>query len=974
MNILALKTIIEGEVFTDILRRQMYSTDASIYKEMPKGVVYPKTEEDIRNTIAFCRKNKLSIIPRAAGTSLAGQVVGNGLVVDISKYMNGILTFDKKNHTVKVQPGVIRDELNLFLKPHKVFFSPETSTSNRCTIGGMVGNNACGTHSLIYGSTRDHLLKVKMVLCDGSIAVFKPLSTDEYQKKLSIDTFEGDIYRYIHALLANKENRKTIQKNFPNSDIARRNMGYAIDLLLDTEPFGGHKKINLSTIIAGSEGTLGFITEITLKLSPLPSPHTALICIHHKTIQEAYNANNTILKNKPSAIELLDKTILEISEKNRAQEKNRFFINGKPDAILAVEIIEETDILLNKKIKHIISNLKAQKLGYHYEVLKNNTEINKVWELRKAALGIFSNMHGRRKPIALIEDTAVLPKDLPNYMKEVDALLAKHNFACVYYAHISTGELHLRPVVDLKDNDDIKRMENLATEMAMLVKKYRGSLSGEHGDGRLRGSFIPMMFGKEVYSMFVELKKAFDPDNIFNPNKIVNSPNLKENLRYIDYSSKNQDKKRYFYTSNAEFVFDLERCNGSADCRKTAAFTEGMCPTYKATNDEIYSTRGRANILREYFSNSEKFKNNLKKIKKILDLCLSCKACKTECPSSVDITKYKAEFLQHYYDKHHIPLNAYLIANYPIVNSFFSKIPAIYNFFVSKYPFSYIVKYIMGFHKKRKIPQLPPQSCIKEIKKLKTNSINNKKHKTVYLYIDEFTNFSDVSIGKIAYKLLCQLNYEVKLMPFVISGRTYLSKGMLQKAKKIINRNLELYKKHIDNNAYIIGIEPSALFSFKDEYIDLADNDKKTIANNLSKKCMLIDDFIVKEHNVRDLSFVLSKEKKEVLLHGHCYQKALADTENTKKMLQIGGYNVTEIKSGCCGMAGAYGYEKKNYDISMQIGEIALFPAVRKSKPNEEIAAAGTSCRQQIFDGTGKKALHPIELFYKALLENKKKL
>ena len=599
---------IHGDLFTDKKNRILYATDASAYREIPLAVVRPKNKEDLVKLVNFANQHNISLIPRTAGTSLAGQVVGSGIVVDISKYFTQILELNEKERWVRVQPGVILDELNMFLKPFGLFFGPETSTSSRCMIGGMVGNNACGSHSIIYGTTRDHTLATKVILSDGNEVEFKALSTEEYNEKLREHSLENEIYRYLNKILSNKENQEEINKEYPDKSIYRRNTGYALDLLLDTEPFGGQKAFNLTNLICGSEGTLGLITEIKLNLVDIPPKEIAVVAAHFKTKEEAFRANLIALKHKPGAVEMMDNTILDLTKGNREQAKNRYFVEGDPGAILIIEFARHTINEINDSCSKLIDDFKKSGYGYHFPIIYGN-DTKKVWALRKAGLGVLSNMEGDAKPVSVIEDTAVSVDVLPDYMDDFQKILLKHKLECVYHAHIGSGELHLRPILNLKDPKDVEMFRIIGEEIAHLVKKYKGSMSGEHGDGRVRGEFIPIVIGEKNYKLLQELKAVWDPNKIFNPGKIVDVPSMTNNLRY-DPGRKEPEIETIFDFSNVGgIVRATEKCNGSGDCRKTEKSGGTMCPSYMATRNEDDVTRARANILREFLTNSTKKKS-----------------------------------------------------------------------------------------------------------------------------------------------------------------------------------------------------------------------------------------------------------------------------------------------------------------------------------------------------------------------------
>ncbi|MFM1794676.1 MAG: hypothetical protein RL642_1061, partial [Bacteroidota bacterium] len=701
---------LEGELFFDKTMRTLYATDASAYRELPLAVAIPKTEKDIERLIQFALVEKTSLIPRTAGTSLAGQVVGNGIVVDVSKHFTSILELNKEEGWVRVQPGVIRDELNLFLKPHGLFFGPETSTANRAMIGGMVGNNSCGSNSVVYRSTREHLLEVKAILSDGSKAIFHALSLDEFHEKCEMDNLEGKIYKTVRSLLGNYDCQQEIRKEFPKKTVERRNTGYAVDLLIDMAPFqAGGPDFNFCSLIAGSEGTLAFITEIKLNVVPAPPKETGLLCVHFNTIDESLRANLIGLKYKPSASELIDHYVLECTKGNIEQSKNRFFVQGDPGAILVIEFVRETREAIQALANQVEAEMRAANLGYHFPLLFG-ADSKKIWSLRKAGLGLLSNLPGDEKAVPVIEDTAVDVEDLPAYIREFNEILQKHGLYSVHYAHAGSGELHLRPIINLKTQEGNQLFRTIAEEVATLVKKYKGSLSGEHGDGRLRGEFIKQMVGEKNYQLLKEIKNAWDPQHIFNPNKIVDTPPMDTMLRYVP-GQFTPEFKTIFRFHQQNILQHAEQCNGSGDCRKTHLSGGTMCPSYMATRNEKDTTRARANILREFLTHSDKQNRyDHKEIYEVMSLCLSCKACKSECPSNVDMAKLKAEFLQHYYDANGIPFRSRLIANFTATAKLGSIAPGLYNWAMDNKWIGAAIKKASGFAVARSMPHLSKQT------------------------------------------------------------------------------------------------------------------------------------------------------------------------------------------------------------------------------------------------------------------------
>lgn len=979
-----LKERLEGEVFTDTTQRLLYATDASAYREMPLGVVRPKSPSDIATLIAFANEHNIPLIPRTAGTSLAGQVVGSGLVVDVSRYMTRILEINQAEHWVRVEPGVILDELNKVLEPLGLFFGPETSTSSRCMVGGMVGNNSCGAHSILYGSTRDHVIAVKGFLSDGSEVEFGAVKPAAFNRKCSENSLEGRIYQQMRALLTDGENQRQIRKEFPDPAIHRRNTGYAIDLLLETEPFADPMQasdgqetekvhhtpepFNFSKLIAGSEGTLMFMTEIRLNLVPLPPKEKALVCVHCHTIEESLKANLIALRYAPGSVELMDKAIMDCTKDNITQRKNRFFIEGDPGAILIVEFARETREEILEIAEKMEAEMRRSGLGYHFPIVFP-PQVKQVWDLRKAGLGVLSNYPGDRKPVPVTEDTAVNPAVMTEYIADFDKMLATLGLDCVYYAHVGSGELHLRPVLNLRDPNDVELFHTVAFETARLVKKYNGSLSGEHGDGRLRGEFIPYMLGAHNYQLLKQIKAAWDPKGIFNPNKIVDTPRMNTSLRLAPGKEARHIETIFDFSANHGILRAAEQCNGSGDCRNTVVTGKWMCPSYMAVKDENTTTRARANILREFLTNSSKINPfDHREIYEIMDLCLSCKACKSECPSNVDIAKLKAEFLQHYYDANGIPFRSRLIANITTINKLGSLMPGVFNFFQKNRFFSGILQRSLGFSTDRRLPLL----CSTTLRAwaARNNASGKAFTRTVHLFADEFTNFNDVEIGIKAIRVLNALDCNVIIPDHEESGRTFLSKGLVRKAKKLANANVTALSRVITTDAPLIGIEPSAILTFRDEYPELVEPALRERAKHLAGNALLIDEYIVNLIQADpSLKSRFTLNERAIKLHGHCHQKALASVESTRKMLSIPpNYKVEEIKSGCCGMAGAFGYEKEHYEVSMKVGELVLFPAVRAAGPEVIIAAPGTSCRHQIKDGTGRVALHPIEVLYDALV------
>lgn len=954
---------LEGTLLYDDLHKTLYSTDASVYRIRPNAVALPKSTADISRLIRFAREHNISVTPRTAGTSLAGQAVGDGLVIDVSKHFTKILGYDAKKKTVTVQPGVIRDELNLYLKPFGVFFAPITSTSNRAMIGGMVGNNSSGTTSIRYGVTRDKIAEVKAILSDGSEVAFGELTSAEFIEKTKGDSLENKIYKSVYDELSVKENQEEIIKEFPKPEIHRRNTGYAVDILLKSEIFGGTEPtINLGKLLCGSEGTLAFTTEITLKVDDLPPAHSIMVVGHYHTIQESLESVVVAMKHHLYTCEMIDDTILDCTKTNREHIKNRFFLVGEPKAIMLFEVASHTLEDAERQANALIADLEKHNFGYAL-VKIYGPDIDKANELRKAGLGLLGSIVGDNKAADSIEDTAVELSDLPAYIAEFSAMMLSHGQEAIYYAHAGAGELHLRPVLNLKKTEDLKLFRTIATDVAHLVKKYRGSLSGEHGDGIVRGEFIPFMIGDKNYELLKRIKLAFDPNSVLNIGKIVNALKMDENHRVVSGRVEPDIKTFQDFSDSLGILRAAEKCNGSGDCRKMPSAGGAMCPSYRATRNEKETTRARANALREYLTYSEKEnKFDQKELYEVFELCVSCKACASECPSNVDVATLKAEFLYQYQKANGFSTRNKIFANNAKLNKMGSKFPSITNFISNQS----LVKKTMGIAQERQVPLLAKKTFRKwyENNKPKNADFPNGQ---LYLFVDEFTNYYDVNIGIDAFELLTKLGYEVLIVNHEESGRTYLSKGFLEEAKKITDININIFKDLISAKAPLIGIEPSAILTFRDEYLRLA-SDKES-AERISQNAFTIEEFFKKEiidGKITPDSF--SEETKEIKIHGHCHQKSLSSVEATFAMLNLPKNNtVTIYNSGCCGMAGSFGYEKEHYKVSMQMGEDTLFPKVRNTAENVKIAAAGTSCRHQIYDGTKREAQHPVSILRSCL-------
>ena len=966
--LLKLQQDLEGDLQFDDLTKGLYATDASVYRKIPVGVAFPKTVSDIKKIVLFAKEHKLGLIPRTAGTSLAGQCVGDGLVVDVSKHFTEIVSLDQVNKQVTVQPGVIRDELNQYLKPFGLFFGPNTSTSNRCMIGGMVGNNSSGTTSIQYGVTRDKVISLKTILADGSEAEFGRVTEAQFHQKKQYNTFEASLYNNIYKELINKEIAEEITNNFPKPEIHRRNTGYAVDELLKADVFGGQQPyFNMAELLCGSEGTLAFTTEITIQLDELPPVYSAMVVTHYTSLEDCLMDVVPVMEHPLQLCEMMDKVILDCTKNNRAQMANRFFVEGDPEALLMLQINAHTEEELEKAITSLIKTVEDSGLSYANATLVGDN-IAKAIELRKAGLGLLGNIVGDMKAVACIEDTAVALTDLKDFIAEFTLIMKGYDQKAVYYAHAGAGELHLRPILNLKKSSDVALFRNITTDVAKLTKKYRGSFSGEHGDGIVRAEFIPLMIGGNNYELLRRIKSYFDPQGIFNPGKIVDAYPMDKSFRY-DVDRVEPEIKTLLDFSDSEGILKAaEKCNGSGDCRKTHHMSGGMCPSYHATKNEKDTTRGRANALREFLTNPKSISKNgfdSPEIKEAFDLCLSCKACASECPSNVDIATLKAEFLYQYQETNGYPLRGKLFAYNTKLNGLGSKVAGLTNAVYESKLVGGLLKKISGVAKERSLPKVYSFNFNKYLQNIDSHNIN-KKNKVV-LFIDEFTRYLDVEVGKDAIELLVALGYEVELY-FAESGRTFLSKGFLKQAQNLAIKNTKELEKFANLGLPILGLEPSAILSFRDEYKRMTPD--KEMAQKIADHSFLIEEFLAKEISEGRLSATdFTEEAKEIKIHNHCHQKALSNQKVTFDILNLPvNYKVTIIPSGCCGMAGSFGYEEEHYDISMKIGALKLFPAVSKSAHSTIIAANGTSCRHQIFDGTKRIAKHPVSILKEALV------
>jgi FAD/FMN-containing dehydrogenase/Fe-S oxidoreductase len=941
-----LQNTVSGEILYDELSLGMYSTDASIYQIKPIAIVLPRNEDDIKSAIKVAFDNGITILPRGAGTSLAGQTVGKSIILDFSKHMNSIIEINESEKWVRVQPGMARDDLNAVLEPLGLHFAPDPATSSRANVGGMVGNNSSGTKSVLFGKTVDHVLEVNVVLAEGTELHLKNCSPEEYQKKASQENREGEIYRTIKDLI--DAHTDEIKERFPK--VMRRVGGYNLDEFVYTDQW------NLSKLVCGSEGTLA--TTVDLKLNLVDLPKNKSVCVVHFTeLLEAISAVEIILTFNPSAVEILDKTVIGLSRKNLMTKHHCHFIEGNPAAILIVEFYADTAEDVMERPKKMITLLEETNFGYAYPLFPDGKSYSDVWIVRKKGLGLMLGLKGNKKPLPFIEDAGIPSKYLPEYIDQVLKVCEKYGTKAAMYAHASVGVIHVRPILDLRLAEDIERLKNITDDTFQLVMKYKGSWSGEHGDGLVRSAYNKRFFGDTIYKVFLDVKKLMDPKNLMNPGKIIEAQTIEHNLRYgVAYKDEGV-KTEYNYKSEEGFEAAVHMCSGVGECRKVLGGT--MCPSFKATRDEEHSTRGRANALRLAMSNQLGEKGlSSKRLHEVMDLCLSCKACKSECPSNVDMAKMKSDALQMYYDEHGISLRDKLIRDSAKAASKISGSKAgLVNAIQKTDLFKFFLEKAARFDKRRTLPDFAKEPFYKWFKKnARKKNIGNKK---VVLFADTYLNYHEPHIGISALELLNSCGYEVILANVGCCQRPKISHGFLRDAKQEGIKTIDGLKPFLDQGLKVVVCEPSCASALNDDLPDLITD--QAIAEQLKNGVMMIDVFLANEYENERLDVDFEPVSDGIVIHGHCHQKALYGT-NTMKSLLKNSDRVSEIPSGCCGMAGSFGYEKEHYDLSKKIGDEILFPAVNKLDKNHELIACGFSCRHQIGHFTEANPKHFVEV------------
>ncbi|MEP6949674.1 MAG: FAD-linked oxidase C-terminal domain-containing protein [Ginsengibacter sp.] len=936
-----------GDVLDDEYSLGMYATDASFYQVMPVAIVLPKDEAEVKKAVGVARNHKIKILPRGGGTSLAGQTVGEALIIDFSRYMTKILEFNEHERWVRVQPGVVRDDLNEEMAKYNLHFAPDPATSSRANVGGMVGNNSSGTKSIIYGKTVDHILEAKILLADGTELLLKGCTLQEYELKANQLNREGEIHRKFQMAIS--DNKEEIKQRFPK--VMRRVGGYNLDEFVYTDQW------NLAKLITGSEGTLAVILEVKLNLEPLPKFKSVTV-VHFHELMEAIRAVQPMLPYQPSAVEILDKTVLDLSRENLTTKLHCHFIENDPAAILMVEFYGDSFENVMQRPRKMIEELKQLGLGYAYPLFPSGKEYDDVWVVRKKGLGLMMGIRGEKRALSFIEDAAIPIEVLPEYIDSVLKICAKHNTEVSMYAHASVGVIHVQPLLDLRLQQDIENLKNITDETFELVVKYGGSWSGEHGDGLVRSAYNERFFGTRLYNAFRDIKHLFDPENLMNPGKIVDAQSIEHNLRYGTKYADKEIKTEFQYRAENSFGESVHMCTGVGECRKTLGGT--MCPSFKATRNEEHSTRGRANALRLAMSGQLDDEGlTSKRLHEVLDLCLSCKACKSECPSNVDMSKMKGDVLQMYYDEHGITLRDRLIRDSSRAATYFSgTLSGLVNFIQKTKLFRFILQRLAGFDKRRILPSYAKEPFYKWFEKEGRN--NFRSSKKVVLFADTYLNFHEPQVGISALELLNSCGYEVILANVGCCQRPKISHGFLRDAKTEGAKTIEGLKRYIDQGLTIVVCEPSCASALNDDLADLIED--ATIATQLQEQVMMIDVFLAKEIENGNVNMTFEALAEDILIHGHCHQKALYSTKGMKTIFGKTGQAVKEIPSGCCGMAGSFGYEKEHYDISKKIGEEILFPAIRSMKDGTTVVANGFSCRHQIEHFTGIKPKHWVEV------------
>ena len=940
-----LKEETEAEIRFDPASREAWSSDASIFKILPLGIVFPKSENDVLSILKIASDLSIPVIPRGAATGITGGAIGRGLVIDVSKYLNQIHEIHFEEKWVEVEPGVILDDLNKKLFDHGYQLGPETSTSNRATIGGMAANNASGARALRFGKMSDHVQEVTLALAGGKKLHLKPLTEGEWENTLREDSPLGSAIRA--AEMIQEKFSEEIKAKFP--PLIKNVSGYNLPSLIES------RYPNLAKVTIGSEGTLGIFTRLKLSIVKIPE-NRGLALIYFHDMAKALEAVPKILKWDCLALEIIDKTFLNFAYQAPPFKKGIGWIQGEPEAFLIAEFHSDSIKETHLKLSSFEADMRHHNIGYAYYLSINPEEIAQVWQMRRSGVGLLMSKRSYQNACAFIEDLAAPPENLAPFVKEIQALLNKEGLDVGIYGHVSTGCLHIRPYLNLTDPDQVKRIEPILKQATELVLRYKGAISGEHGDGFIRSWLNETFYGEDIVEAFQILKQAFDPKGIMNPGKIVNPPSLEaieDDLRLNPKTPLNQVKTFLNFEKEGGFSLTADLCNGNALCRKEKGV---MCPSFQATRSEFDSTRGRALVLQSMIHKTAGSINwNDKNVNQALDLCLQCKGCKTECPSQVDMSKLKIEFLYHYNWFNGLSIRTRLLSSFPRLLRMGASFPRFVNWLLNR-------DWVKAAQKALKLaPQRPPPPLAEtRFSSWFSKNIQGKqtKGKQVVLFNDTYTEYFYPEVGKSAVKVLHALGYEVIVPTWHCCGRPLFSKGRLKLGQKKAKKLLDTLVPYITPKIPILGLEPSCLFTLLDEYQSLPDVD----ASELKSLCQTFDTFLQEHLEEGKLPFKFKKNSTQVKVFGHCHEKALQGMEATLDVLKaVPGFKVETIDSGCCGMAGSFGYEEEHYDLSMKIGELKLLPEVRKASKETLIVANGFSCRSQIAEGAGRSAIHLAE-------------
>jgi FAD/FMN-containing dehydrogenase/Fe-S oxidoreductase len=953
-----LEAAIDGEVRFDRISRALYSTDASVYQIEPIGVVIPRSHEAVIRAVEVAARHGVPITPRGGGTSQAGQSIGAGLVLDTSKHLNRILEINPDERWARVEPGVVLDELNAVLRPHQLRFAPDVSSASRATVGGMMANNSSGARSVLYGKTIDHVREQRVVLADGSLAHFRPLTAGELARAQSGDAIAARAYRAIPEL--GVRHAAEIDRRFPK--VLRRVGGYNLDAFVDPA-----RPVDLTRIVVGSEGTLGFIVDAKIGLVPLPAQKTVMT-IEFDHLLDALGATPLVLKHGPSAVEVMDDFILSHARGHAlldAQRKSMIQRDGS--SLLCVEFYGDSLDVLAARMEAVERDLKGASYSCRVRHVLDLAKQAKIWSFREAALGLSTAMKSDGKAISFVEDTAVAPEKLRDYIERFIAIVRRHGTTAGVYAHASVGCLHVRPVVNLKTASGVATFEAIATEVADLVLEFGGALSGEHGDGLVRGAFNEKMFGSELYQAFRAVKRTFDPNGLFNPGRIVDTPPITSHLRFGAGYQTPAPATTFDFSEHAGFGRAVEMCSGVGLCRKTRDGT--MCPSFMVTREEAHSTRGRANTLR-LAMNGELGDAKLsdRGVHDVLDLCLECRACKSECPVGVDVARFKSEFLSGYWERHRLTMSAHAFGHAHAASALGSRFAPLSNAIANSNPMRWVMEHTLGVDRRRTLPKWTRHTLRKRVDSVKAGHHQDTDPAALF-FVDTFTEFESPEIGVAAIEVLQASGLRTALAPNVCCGRPLISQGLLSEARRQAEANVHALFDAADAGRAIVFVEPSCLSAVREDAPDLLRGELQRRARIVARQSLLFEEYLERECAAGTATLKLTTGPANIHLHPHCHQRSMGLAAPAKALLsRVPGAVVTDLDAGCCGMAGSFGYTRDHYDVSRAIGERKLLPAARALDARSVLVAAGTSCRHQVHDLAGAAAVHPAVLL-RSLLE-----